>query len=506
MLKPVAQSGTPEASRKLEPRNLRNAALTGVGWSATQTWGVHLVGFTAFLALSHLLGPEAFGLLAIAGVYTAVIDPIIDLGMGDAIVQRSELDSVHLNTAFWTNLAAGIVLTLVSGTLSSWLAILFNDPRLMHVVAWLALSFVFLAAGGVHRAILRRRLKFKTLAACSLIAALAGGVVGVVMAVRGFEYWSLVGQILTNTGVEGVLLWITSDWHPGTAVSRHHFKDLFSFGRNIIGARLLNVFNRRVDDLFIGLFLGPVALGYYTIGYKILLILTQLLTGITTAVALPLFSKLQHNRTAMRQAFYSATRVTSLVAFPAFLGVAVLAPELIQALFGKQWTPSAPVLRVLAGIGMLHSVFYFNSAVMTAAGKPSWRVGLTLVNAIGNVIAFAIAVQWGIVAVAVAYVIRGYLLSPLPLSLLRRLIDLDLGRYVKQYIPPLVCSLAMSAAVLVLKSAFTRGLTPGFGLALLIPTGVVVYTAVLYRMTPTILADGMDYLRLIRPHLRWHRR
>src|SRR5262249_51032764 len=167
---------------------------------------------------------------------------------------------------------------------------------------------------------------------------------------------------------------------------------------------------------------GATALGFYSVAYRLLLIMTNVLTATLSQVAMPMFARIQHDRQRVRRSFYTATQLTSLVSFPAFIGVAVLAPQIVHAFFGPHWTRSVAVMQALAFIGILHSLFYFNGAVLTGLGKPGWVLALTAINAAANVPAFAVAVQWGILAVAIAYVVRGYLLAPLPLLAVRRLV------------------------------------------------------------------------------------
>ena len=157
---------------------------------------------------------------------------------------------------------------------------------------------------------------------------------------------------------------------------------------------------RRSDDVLIGYFLGPTLLGFYTIGYQLLLTIIKLVTEVSNSVAFPAFSRIQHKPERMRDAFYQVTQYTSLFAFPVFIGLAALAPELVPALFGEKWAPSIPVMQVLALIGVLQSVLFFNGSVIKASGKPSWQLGIMLLNALCSVIGFLLAVRWGIVAVA----------------------------------------------------------------------------------------------------------
>jgi len=430
---------------------LRQKAAKGVVWSVIQKWGRELITFITFIVLSRLLPPEAFGLVAMATVFTAFMEIFLDQGFSAAIVQHPEITRDHLNTAFWTNVITGILLTVIGVALSGVIASFYDEPRLGPILVWLSISFVVIALSSTQIAILQRELAFKNLAARSLTAAAVGGIVGVGMALAGYGVWSLVGQNMANAVAAAVVLWSTSDWRPGFGFSMKYFKELFSFGISIVGNNILIFFTRRSDDFLIGYYLGPVMLGYYTIGYRLLLVIIRLVTGIINSVAFPTFSRLQDNQERMRSAFYQVTQYTSLLAIPAFIGLAVLAPEIVPVFFGEQWIPSVPVMQILALIGILQSVLFFNGSVMKASGKPNWFLGIMLLTAICSVIGFLIAVQWGIYAVAASFVIAGYLVAPVSYYVLHKLINIDLKIYLLQFAAPLFASLIMAATILVLK-------------------------------------------------------
>ncbi len=475
--------------------NLKQKAVKGVIWSAIQSWGNQLISFAVFLLLARLLEPSVFGLVALAAVFLAFMQVFLDQGFADAIVQRKELDPAHLDTAFWTNISIGLLLMLCSITAAGTVANFFKQPQLTPILRYLSLSFLFGTFSSVQQAILRRRLDFKTLALRSLVATCAGGFVGVVMALRGFGVWSLVGQQLIN-GLVGVLvLWRVSDWRPGLNISVKHFRELFSFGINVLGINALNFLNRRSDDLLIGYFLGTVALGYYTVAYRILLVVTQLVTGIIQATALPVFSRLQKEPERLRQAFYSAIQLSSLFAFPVFLGLSALAPELVVVLFGKQWTPSIPVMQILALVGILYAGFYFNGPVIMAVGKPFWNLGLNSLQAVGNVLGFLIAVRWGIIAVASAYVIRSYLMSPITIWVVYKLIQINLITYLRQYAAPLIGSLIMLASILGAKHILGGMLNLPMLLTIYIVLGAVIYISTILLIAPKLFRQIVDLFR-----------
>jgi len=476
----------------------RQKVIQGVAWSATQNWGMQAIAFFIFLILARLLEPAAFGMIAIATVFVAFIEVFIDQGFADALIQRAELEPEHLDTAFWISILTGSLLTIAAVLLSGSIAQAFGEPQLASVLAWLSLGILLGALSSTQQALLKRQLAFKALAVRAILAKFAGGAVGIAMAFLGFGVWSLVAQILIDGTVAAIVLWLASDWRPGLRFSRSCFTELFLFGVNSVGFRVLNFFNRRSDDLLIGYFLGPTALGYYTVAYKILLTLTKLLIYVVDSVAFPAFSRLQADLGQMRRAFYKAIQFTSLVAFPVFVGVSLLAHEIILGLYGQKWSAAIPVMQILALVGVLHSVLFFNYAVMLACGRPAWRLGIILLNAVANVIAFMLVVRWGIVAVAAAYVIIGYLLWPVSLGAVKRLIQINLKDYFQLYLVPVAGCIIMSLVVFSFKYMLDD-LLPLYGqLGVYSGVGAVSYLVFIQLKAPSL---SQQTFILVRPLL-----
>jgi len=479
--------------------NLRQKAVKGFVWSAIQSWGRQAIALIVFSILARLVAPEAFGLIALAQVFLAFTQVFLDQGFTEAIVQRHDIEPEHLDTAFWINLVIGLLLTVFGIAGAGLVADLFNQPQLTPIIRWLSPSFLIFALSAVQEAIFTRNLAFKALAVRSLIAVVAGGLVGVAMAFRGYGVWSLVGQQLVNGLVQVLVLWWASDWRPGFKVSARHFRELFSFGINLVGVRILDFINSRADDFLIGYFLGPVALGYYSTAYRLFMIVIQLLTNVTNQVATPAFSRLQQEPERLRQAFYTVTQLTSFISFPAFLGLAALAPELIRVLFGEQWFQSIPVMQILAFLGVFASLYYFNASVMIAMGKPFWKVMLSFINGVANAVAFAIVVRWGIVAVAAACVIRFYLLAPFELWAVQKLIHIKYTTYFRQCIAPLIGSLVMVGTIMVIKQLL-NGLTSLYViLVVCILMSTLVYTGIILLIAPTLKRQIFDLVESVLP-------
>jgi O-antigen/teichoic acid export membrane protein len=403
------------------------------------------------IVLARLVAPEAFGLVAYATVFISFAQIFVDQGFSDAIVQFPDLTREHLDTAFWISLMAGGILCIISIFTANWIAGVFREPELAPVIRWLSPIFVLSAMSSVQQAILRREFAFKSLTVRSLTANLSSSIVAVVMAFKGFGVWSLVAKLLVMGAVNMVMLWRVSDWRPAFRFSIKRFRELFLFGANILGGNFVDFLSVHSDDFLIGYFLGPTALGYYTLAYNLLIVTTDLLISVPNQVAFPLLSSLQSDSAGAKRALSQVILLQSIVAFPVFLGIAALSSELVTQLYGKSWSASIPVLQLLMLIGIVRSAMYIYSSAFRAAGKPSWRFWIYSLTALLNVIGFILVVRLGIVAVAASYVMVSYLMMPFYLFMIRNLMGISIRSHLSQYGPAIICSLVMFAVVYAFK-------------------------------------------------------
>ncbi len=164
----------------------------------------------------------------------------------------------------------------------------------------------------------------------------------------------------------------------------------------------------------------------------------------------------------------------------------MLASEFIKVFFGEQWIQSIPVLQVLSLIGPVHLIFFYNNSVILALGKPSWRLWIQVINTVTNVVGFALAVKWGIVAVASAYVVRGYLLLPISLLAINKLVKINLINYLRLYIVPLVASGLMVGTILATKYFLGGFLEAWILLAISLLLGISIYIFAISVISPKL--------------------
>jgi O-antigen/teichoic acid export membrane protein len=433
---------------------MKQKVVRGGLWSLVENVGSQSLTFVVFVVLARILEPAEFGLAALASVFTALALIFSNQGLSDALVQKEDLQPEHLDATYWVNNAMALLAAIICFVAAPWVARVFGEPELAALLRVLCISFVFNALGLVHFAMLRRELRFRSLAIRRLVSALIGGIVGLVMAWQGYGVWSLIMQQVVNSFVSMIFLIAGYRWHPRLQFSRPHFVELFHFSSHTLGTNLMNFAMLRADRLLIGFFLGKVSLGYYALAQQLIGIMALVFVGSISGIAFPLLSR--YTDAIKRQGvFTAALKVTCLVAFPAFCGLMLTAHVVVPAVFGQGWIPAVPLIQILAVTGFFYAVFYLVDALAMAGGRADWVFRVNLLNVTLYAIAFFIAVPFGVVAVAIAFVARGALVSPARAFMACKLLPEPLKVARQAILKPLMITVVMAAGLVALQS-FSR--------------------------------------------------
>jgi len=459
---------------------LRSKAIQGAKWSTLQQVAGQLIEFSVFIVIARILGPAEFGLVALAAVVISLINPLVAQGLGAAIVQRDKLEPEHLDSVFWVNVGIGVLLAILLSSSSSLFANVFSQPLLSPVLICLSFSFILTSLTTVQEAVVRKELRFKALAIRVLSAKIIAGVIGITMALNDYGVWSLVARQLVNSIASVILLWRVSDWRPHKRFSKKHYLELFPFGIKVLANEILIFINRRSANLLIGYFLGTIALGFYNIAYRFMYLLLQLVSKAVHQVGMPTFAKIQHKPERLKKGLYEVTQIIALVSIPAFIGVVVLAPDIVSLLLGKKWLPAIPVFQILMLIGIVQTLLSPMVTILVGVGKPGIRLKLQVIDAIANLSLFFIVVHWGITAVAIAYTTIGYLMVPLWFRAVKKVVPIHFADYIKCLKGPFISSSTMVVWLITTQPTFIELFGNSAALFVSIITGALVYTMVIY--------------------------
>lgn len=419
---------------------------------------------TLRLVLARLLLPEDFGLVAMAVVFIGFCTQLLDLGLGPALVQRSDLSELHKSTAFWTATGIGAALTALFLVAAPLVGAFYSSPAVIPVVRALGLGFVLGAPQSIYRYLFEREFSFGVVGVRNLIGVALGGAIGITLALRGAGVWALVAENLVRTSTGSVLFAASSPWRPRLRFSRRALAELWSYSRSILGTRLVNFFNRNLDNLLIGRILGASALGFYSLAYQgVLLPLGQVARPIAR-VGFPAFASIQDNPERCASTFLSALRVSLLVSAPLPLLAIFLSPTAIPYLLGERWLPSVLPFQVLSAVALIQAGMSLSPPLFNALGRADLSFRWTLIALAANSVGIVAGLRWGISGVAVGYLTAVLATSPIQFMMVQRLIGLRSSQLWSVFRPMLLSIVA--AAILPSVLLTTLSLSPFWTLVL----------------------------------------
>lgn len=350
---------------------LREQASSGVRWTGAASIVMAVLQVTQTAILVRLLQPEDFGLMAMIMVVLGLGQAYADMGMSNAIIHRQDTTREQLSSLYWLNLMAGtaiFVLMLVAAPIA---AQLFGEPRLREPMRWASLMFLIVPLGQQFQILLQKDLHFRALAVVEVSAAFAAMAASIGFALAGLGVYALIwGQLIavavSTTSVLGIGL---RHWRPQLRFRRRELEGYLSFGLFQMGERSINYFGTKVDQLLIGSMLGAEILGFYSVAFNLVMLPILRLNPIVTRVAFPVFARIQHDVERLKRGYLLALQVLSLINFPIFLGLAVLAPWLVPMLFGDGWQATILLVQILSAVALLRSVANPLGSLLLAKGR-----------------------------------------------------------------------------------------------------------------------------------------
>jgi O-antigen/teichoic acid export membrane protein len=393
--------------------NLRSPVLRGLAWKGTSQIFLQVSRLAVAVILARMLTPKEYGLAAMALVLASLVIVFSDVALGAALVQRTRLSEADRSTAFWTSVGVGALCTVLGIALSGVFAGFYGDPDVQPLFAVLSLSFFITSLATTHEALLVREMDFRGLELRMMIATAAGAATGIYLAAAGYGAWAIIGQQLAIAGVSTALLWLFSPWRPSFGFSRASLHSLGGFSANVFVHRLLYYLHRNVDNLLIGRYLGPAALGVYGFAYNVMLVPFSRIAGPLTEVLFPAFSRMQHDRARMTAVWVRAVRLIASFSVPALLGLVVVAPDFVSVVLGPKWDKATVLIQILAWVGLLQSLQTLNPNILQALDRTDTLLRYTVVFFTLHLTAFAVGLQWGVVGVAVGYLVSSLVVEPL---------------------------------------------------------------------------------------------
>ena len=408
-----------------------------------------VVQFATIVALARLLVPEDFGRFAMVVAFIIVLELFKDLGLSTATVQRQNITHRQVSTLFWLNAGLAVVTALVFAAFAPLLARLYGEPVMLDITPPIALTLLFTGLASQHLALLRRQMRFFTLAVVQNGADILSLAAAVAAALAGLGLWSLVIQRIVWSVVLAIGAWLACDWRPGRPGPFAEVRAMVAFGGNATGAMVVGRLAANLDKVLLGWYWGPLPLGLFERSQKLLLAPIQNLNAPLAMVALSTLSRLVDQPERYREAYVAAAERLAMLIAPIAAVMIVGAEPVVALVLGPQWLHAAPILSWMGISAVYMPLTYTLSWLYMSQDRTSEMLLAGCVAGGLTALALIAALPFGVVWVAAAYAVSGVVLRvPILLWLAGRRGPVGMRQFGRILALP-VAAVAVSSALMV---------------------------------------------------------
>jgi len=391
----------------------RRSVARGVAWVAVASSLVAVLDLAALaLILRTWVSTTEFGTVSIVVTAFAALHLVGQAGLPAALVQRQAPDEDRQSTVFWLGCASGVAVYAVVFFVAPLIAAAHEQPVLTPLFRVVGLMLVLRPLYAVHDALLRRELRFRELSTVRIAANAVEFAVKLGVAMGGGGLWAFAIGPLARELVYVIGVPLQARWRPRWVCRPRSLGIDLRFGLRATGGELLYQVYSNLDFQIVAYTWGPAALGLYRAAYDMVLEPVRFVSGVVTVVAFPTFARLRRDRAAITAQFIAFSRQNLVVVLLVVGIIVVAAGDLLEALFGIEYTVATPAARILAVVGVLRALGHLGPPLLDGVGRPGLSLRYQIVATITMSTLFVVAAHVGtsFTAIAIAWAI-GYPLA-----------------------------------------------------------------------------------------------
>lgn len=383
--------------------SLTQRAISGGFWVFLLRIVQQLFSLGRLFILARILSPTDFGLMGVALLTMATLETFSQTGFQTALIQKRENIEPYLDSAWTFLILRGFALFAILYLIAPYAAAFFGAPEAEPIIQVIGVSVLLQAFTNIGVLYFQKELEFNKQFVYQFVGTLADFIVAVSAVLILQNVWALAFGLIAGNAVRCVASYVVHPYRPHIALDIAKVKDLFGFGKWVFGSGVLVFLVTQGDDILVGKLVGVTALAFYQMAYQISNMPATEVTHVISQVMFPVYSKLQQNRSRLKDAYLQTLKLTAFVSFFVTGVIFALAPDFTLLFLGEKWMPMVPAIQVLVFAGLIRSIAATAGSIFIAVGKPEIDTRLQIIRLLVLVICiFPFIAMWGIVGASFA--------------------------------------------------------------------------------------------------------
>ena len=460
--------------------------MSPASWMSAQNLLAQIIGIALFAVQAPLLGPRAFGLMALVMVFIGFCDTVLQISATDALNSVHEIDAEHYSTM--TTASAALATAIGAGVFvfAHQIAMLFAEPKLEAMLHWMALLPLVSVLACAPSAASRRALDFRPLVIRELAGLVVGGIVGMTLALLHCGVWALVAQTIVQRVVNIVILWRLVAVPFRLGFSAVHFREMWPYLGPMMWSQTMSWVSVQIPRFLLGLFLGATDLGIFSLASRFNDIVVQLTVSPAYVVARIQMREFIADRAGFDSAVRRLLQRMAFLCFPLCIGGAVAMPVLISAWLDPRWASGVVASQLMLLGAMPYVTHYGLSAALLATNKQSQVAVNSTFQSITTAAVVPIFGPLGLTAATAAIALRPLVSASIPAVLARRHCGISFRLVLQAQAPILGAAAVMGLVVWLIRSLLVSHVAGALLLPILVAAGAASYAVCVRYLAPDL--------------------
>ena len=452
----------------------------GIIWTSGEKLLTQLVQFILGIIIARLITPQEYGVLGIIMVFINVAEVFVNSGLGSALIFRNNLDKKDTQTTFSFNFIVSFAICILLYISSPIIEDFFKLDGLSSYLRIASLVLIFNSFVIVPTCILKVKQNFKAISIANLSSTVVSGIIGVVMAYRGYGVLALIYQLLFRSVILMFLIYMQCRWIPNFSFYKDSFKGLWKYSVNLLMLHSLTRFVEEGLAFIIGKSLTPYNLGLFTRGIQFSSLPNSTISSVLSTVMFPTLSSYRKDEILFYNTYRKTIIVQSILIPPIYLGLVIVSEPLVFLLLGEKWMDVVPVLQIFCLGKLIFTFANTTENVLYSLGYSNIALKQQMYKMLVKLLLILLALRWGFMAVVIANAVADFSAYFITNYCGRKILVYSMKKQLVDIVPYIVSAILAGSCGYLVGNNINN---PIFSIIFVITISLLVYVFLLYLLT-----------------------
>ncbi|MEO0695314.1 MAG: oligosaccharide flippase family protein [Pseudomonadota bacterium] len=454
------------------------------------------------LIAARVLSPAELGAFALTSAVGMILLQCAETGWYQYISSQPEKNALH-PTVFWLGTFSGLAWVSLGllAALMIWLG--WHAPNYALVMVLLSSLGFFAAVTSLQFGVIMRRGNVTRISQIGIASELLGFSIGAVALLAGAGVFALAFHKTLTHLTTSVLSVAIARWLPAFDMTWSKVREILTFVRELLLGRTGGLVQNYSSDFLVGALLGAAEVGYYRAGIRFVGAVNEVLTEPLRVLAWTVLPKAteqtpSHTTSQRSQTLEDFVLIISAVALPCYVGMAMVAKDLIVVLLGPGWGPAVTVMVIFCAVRLLLSLRALVEPVLSLGNALSVLPRFVVLSMILSIGLFLAIGHRGLMEAALSQAIAAILLLPVIILIFMKYGNLNIRSVITSLLGPVFAVLAMTGALLYLNNLlWIADLQPIARLPILVLAGASAYAIALFCIARDTIRNAFDRINAL---------